>query len=158
MKHSVYLDTTIISYLVDERESIKNFIDVTNQWWKTQRKFFHVYLSVETLAELREGDYPQKEKATRLAESIEVLPRVKDVEEVAEIYIKNSLMPKYLRGDAVHLAYASVYKMDFLLTWNCKHLANANKKIHIRKINTKLGLFVPEIITPLELFKEDEDV
>jgi len=64
-------------------------------------------------------------------------------------------MPKDLKGDAVHLAYTSVYKIDFLLTWNCKHLANANKKPHIRKINTNLGLFIPEIITPLELFQEE---
>jgi hypothetical protein len=64
-------------------------------------------------------------------------------------------MPDDLRGDAIHLAYASVYKIDFLMTWNCKHLANANKRLHIRKINTKLGLFIPDIITPLELFKEE---
>jgi predicted nucleic acid-binding protein len=155
MKKSVYLDTTIFSYLVDERESIRNFIDVTKDWWETQRDNYNVYLSIETLAELREGDYPRKEKAIRLAETIEVLPRVDEIEEIAEIYIKNYLMPNDLRGDAIHLAYASVYKIDFLMTWNCKHLANANKKLHIRKINTKLGFFIPDIITPLELFEED---
>lgn len=155
MRQSVYLDTTIFSYLFDKRESLKNFIDVTNDWWKTQRKYYKLYLSIETLAELREGNYPQKEKSVRLAETIEVLPRVEDIEEIADIYIKNYLMPDDLEGDAIHLAYASVYKIDFLLTWNCKHLANANKKLHIRKINTKLGIFIPEIITPLELFKEE---
>lgn len=155
MKQSVYLDTTIISYLIDERNSLKNFIEVTKEWWNTQKDFYNVYLSVETLAELREGNYPKKEKALRLAESVEVLPRVNEIEEVAEIYIQHFLMPNDMQGDAIHLAYASVYKIDFLLTWNCKHLANANKKAHIRKINTKLGLFIPEIITPLELFKED---
>ena len=154
MKQSVYLDTTILSYLFDRRESLKNFIDVTKEWWETQREYYNLYLSIETLAELRGGNYPQKEKAVRLAETIEVLPRVEDIVEIAEIYIKNYLMPNDLKGDAIHLAYASIYKIDFLLTWNCKHLANANKKIHIRKINTKLGIFVPEIITPLELFKE----
>jgi predicted nucleic acid-binding protein len=138
MKKSVYLDTTILSYLLDERESIKNFIEVTKEWWETQREHYNVYLSVETLAELREGNYPQKEKTTRIAETIEVLPRVGEIEEIAEIYIQNFLMPNDLRGDAIHLAYASIYKIDFLLTWNCKHLANANKKFHIRKINTKL--------------------
>ncbi len=66
-------------------------------------------------------------------------------------------MPLKLEGDAFHLAYASVYKIDFLLTWNCNHLANANKKQHIRVINTKLGLSTPEIITPLELFEETEN-
>ncbi len=53
-----------------------------------------------------------------------------------------------------HLAYASYYKIDFLLTWNCNHLANANKKQHIRIINTRLNLPTPETITPLELFTE----
>ncbi|MGR3218700.1 MAG: type II toxin-antitoxin system VapC family toxin, partial [Candidatus Anammoxibacter sp.] len=57
-------------------------------------------------------------------------------------------------GDAVHLAFASYFKIDFLLTWNCNHLANANKKQHIRILNTKLNLNIPEIITPLELFPE----
>ena len=63
-------------------------------------------------------------------------------------------MPKDEMGDALHLAYASFYKIDFLLTWNCNHLANANKKQHIRILNNRLNLFVPEIITPLELFTE----
>jgi predicted nucleic acid-binding protein len=155
MKKSVYLDTTIFSYLIDERDSIRNFIDVTKEWWETQRKYYDTYVSIETLAELREGDYPKKEEATRLAETIDVLSRIPEIEEIAEIYIENYLMPNDLKGDAIHLAYASLYKIDFLMTWNCKHLANANKKLHIRKINTKLGLFAPDLITPLELFKEE---
>jgi len=63
-------------------------------------------------------------------------------------------MPRVLKGDALHLAYASFYKMDFLLTWNCNHLANANKKQHISIINTRLKLFTPEIVTPSQLFTE----
>jgi hypothetical protein len=65
-------------------------------------------------------------------------------------------MPKSLLGDAIHLAYASFYRIDFLLTWNCNHLANANKKRHIQVLNDRLGLFTPEIITPMELFEEEE--
>ena len=101
------------------------------------------------------GKYPNKKTAINIAESIEILPRTDEIREIAEVYIENFIMPKNYEGDAIHLAYSSLYKIDFLLTWNCKHLANANKKLHIRKINTKLGLFIPEIITPLELFKED---
>ena len=55
------------------------------------------------------------------------------------------------------MVYASFYKIDFLLTWNCNHLANANKRQHIRVINTRLNLLTPEIITPLELFSENVD-
>ena len=60
------------------------------------------------------------------------------------------------RGDALHLALASFYKCDFLLTWNCTHLANANKFGHIRRINVMLGLNVPLLVTPLELLGEFE--
>ena len=65
-------------------------------------------------------------------------------------------MPADPRGDALHLALASFYKCDFLLTWNCTHLANANKFGHIRRINVMLGLNVPLLVTPLELLGEFE--
>jgi len=55
------------------------------------------------------------------------------------------------------LAYASFYKIDFLLTWNCNHQANASKRQHIRVINARLNLPTPEIVTPLELFSEKTD-
>lgn len=64
-------------------------------------------------------------------------------------------MPSRDMGDAVHLAYASYYKCDYLLTWNCEHLANANKTIHLKVVNTRLGLFVPEIVTPDNLLGEE---
>lgn len=79
-----------------------------------------------------------------------------EVEKAAEVYVKRLLMPNDVEGDAIHLAYASYYKIDFLLTWNCKHLANASKRQHIRAVNALLGLYVPEITTPLELFAGDE--
>ena len=81
---------------------------------------------------------------------------IEDVVENAVLeYLKHQLMPSDPGGDALHLAVASVHRCDFLLTWNCSHLANANKFIHIRKINERLGLFVPTLITPLELLGED---
>lgn len=58
-------------------------------------------------------------------------------------------------GDALHLALASFYRCDFLVTWNCKHLANANKFGHIRRVNNDLGLFVPLLVTPMELMEGD---
>ena len=61
-----------------------------------------------------------------------------------------------LAPDALHLALASFHKCDFLLTWNCAHIANANKFEHIRIINARLGLFVPALVTPIELCAEDK--
>jgi len=157
MEKSVYLDTTILSYLFDERDELKTYTEITFKWWQTQRGKYDIFLSEETLAELNYGDYPNKPKILDEALKIEVLPFNNIVKDVAQFYINNFLMPLKLEGDAFHLAYASVYKIDFLLTWNCNHLANANKKQHIRIINTKLGLSTPEVITPLELFEETEN-
>jgi len=66
-------------------------------------------------------------------------------------------MPNDPTGDALHLAIASYHQCDFLLTWNCKHLANANKFQHIKQINTRLGLSAPTLITPLELLGDNYD-
>ncbi|MDI6795245.1 MAG: hypothetical protein QME81_20685, partial [bacterium] len=90
------------------------------------------------------------------ASTLQLLPPDNQIIEIAQTYIDHYLMPQSLKGDALHLAYASFYKMDFLLTWNCNHLANANKKQHIAILNTRLHLAVPEIITPLQLFHEEE--
>ncbi len=73
------------------------------------------------------------------------------IEEIIEAYVRHKLMPQDPLGDALHLALASHHKCDFLLTWNCKHLANANKFDHIKRINTILGIYVPKLVTPLEL-------
>jgi hypothetical protein len=80
----------------------------------------------------------------------------KEIDQIVKFYIDNFVMPKSFVGDAVHLAYASFYNINYLLTWNCNHLANANKRKHIQVINGRLGLTTPEIITPLELFNEKE--
>jgi predicted nucleic acid-binding protein len=155
MKKRVYLDTTIPSYYFEERQNLEFETKITKQWWKEEKKNYQLCLSEETLLELNKGDYPNKEKAIKLIKGIKILPLVDDIFEIAQIYIKNLIMPRKLEGDAIHLAYTSYYKIDFLLTWNCNHLANANKKEHIRIVNTKLNLSTPEIITPLELFTEE---
>jgi len=154
LKKTVYLDTTIPSYLFDERDSMRTYIDITKKWWSDERQHFNLWISEETIAELSTGNYPNKTQILDLVSEIPVLPTDKSLVDIVKTYIGNYLMPQTLTGDAVHLAYASYYKMDFLLTWNCNHLANANKKQHIRIINNRMNLFTPEIATPLELFTE----
>ncbi len=154
MKKSVYLDTTIPSYYYDKRSELKYPCEITRKWWKEERRNYDIFISFETIAELNRGNYPRKEEILEFVNAIEQLDQSRDIKNIVEHYIKNTLMPKDVRGDAVHLAYASYYKIDFLLTWNCNHLANANKKQHIKIINSQLDLFTPEIITPLELFTE----
>lgn len=154
MRKSVYLDSTIPSYLFDERESIRLHCDITKKWMDEESRNFEIFVSLETIAELSNGEFPKKNDILEFVKTIERLEPNPEIAKIVAIYIENSLMPKDEQGDAVHLAYASFYKIDFLLTWNCNHLANANKKQHIRIINTRLNLYTPEIITPLELFSE----
>ena len=141
----------------DERESIKLHCDITRKWWEEESKNFDIYVSLETIAELDSGNYPRKNEILEFAREIEQLEPNPEIRNIVEFYIQNTLMPLDEQGDALHLAYTSYYKIDFLLTWNCNHLANANKKQHIRIINARLNLFIPEIITPLELFTEREE-
>ena len=89
--------------------------------------------------------------------AIPVLEINPDVVAAAEVYILRHVMPAYPSADRLHLALASHYRRDFLLTWNCQHLANANKFRHIRVVNNLLGLFVPVLTTPFELLTWVDD-
>lgn len=157
MKEKVYLDSTVPSYYFDRRESLKAFTEVTRKWWSEMASYYELYIADAVLQELNSGNYPRKREIIELVSTIPLLPLTPDLEQVVEFYITNYVMPRSLVGDAVHLAYASYYDIQYLLTWNCNHLANANKRKHIRVINGRLGLSTPEIVTPLELFKEEDD-
>ncbi len=74
-----------------------------------------------------------------------------EILEVAQVYWKHKLMPRLPVRDAFHLAVASFYHMDFLLTWNCIHLANVNKMKHLMRINQLLNLPSPQLVTPAQL-------
>ena len=76
------------------------------------------------------------------------------IDEIVQTYVESLLTPQQPTADAVHLALASFYGCDVLLTWNCVHLANPNKFRHIQSINKRLKLAVPAVITPLELLGE----
>lgn len=109
------------------------------------------------LNELSEGKPERRAERLALLGDTPLLPIDAAVLEIVQAYIRHKLMPADPGGDALHLAVASYHKGDFLLTWNCRHLANANKFGHIRRVNTTLGLFVPALVTPLELLGGSDD-
>jgi transposase-like protein len=155
----VYIETTIPSFYHEVRTEPEMVARRmwTRQWWDEQRFAFDLLSSDAVVDELERGDHPVKEGALSLIEPLELLPIESEVVEVATAYIQHKLMPNDPLGDALHLALASYHKCDFLLTWNCRHLANANKFGHIKRINTILGLFVPTLVTPLELLGGTDD-
>lgn len=151
MKQSVYLDTTIPSYYVDERPSLAVHIERTREWWDRESEFYEVFISPFVIRELEESTFPNQKAALDLTNGLPLLAPDPSIEEIVQAYVESYLMPRSDERDAIHLAFASYYKIDFLLTWNCAHLANVNKRKHIEQANRRLGLFVPSIVTPLEL-------
>lgn len=161
MKPTVYIETTIPSFYHETRTDAAAVArqQWTRQWWDKHRRNYELFTSVAVLGELQSEDYPEQkqEKCLVLMGELPLVAVEPEVIDIVQIYIEHKVMPRDPAGDALHLALASYHKCDFLLTWNCQHLANANKFGHIRRVNTLLGLFVPDLVTPLELLGEDEN-
>jgi PIN domain len=149
----VYIETTIPSFYHEVRTSpdIVARRDWTRRWWDEERDRYRLVTSEAVLDELEGGIREHAEARLGLVAAIPLLPIETGIAEIVAAYIRHQLMPADPGGDALHLALTSYHKCDFLLTWNCLHLANANKFGHIRRVNTMLGLFTPTIVTPLEL-------
>ena len=156
MASTVYIETTIPSAYVTERSDpgSRHRKAVTRDWWERQLDMYESWTSDAVLLELEQGNWPGKSNAVQLVESIKRLDIDEEVIAVARRYVEEQLVPRDIAGDAVHLAVACVYEMGFLLTWNIRHLANPNKLDHLTVINRKLGLLVPQIVTPEALWLE----
>jgi predicted nucleic acid-binding protein len=158
-QRTVYIETTIPSFYHEVRSEPDMVArhQWTREWWNENRLAYDIVSSDAVVDELERGDHPVKEDALSLIEQVELLSIEDEVAEIVDAYIKHKVMPNDPTGDALHLALASFHKCDFLLTWNGRHLANANKFGHIRRINTILGLYVPTLVTPLELLGGADD-
>ncbi|MBI3986105.1 MAG: type II toxin-antitoxin system VapC family toxin [Lentisphaerae bacterium] len=154
---SVYIETSIPSFFYETRQEPEMVArrTWTREWWDRYRDGYELVTSEGVVAELEEGEYPTQADAVALVAGLPRLDMPDTIADIVDTYISNHLMPQERLGDALHVALASYHKCDFLLTWNCSHIANANKFEHMRIINTRLGLFVPALVTPMELCTED---
>jgi predicted nucleic acid-binding protein len=154
---TVYIETSIPSTYFEQRTAPKMVArrDWTRDWWDNHRQRYHLVTSDPVFDELTRADHPLKQEKLDLLAGVELLEIPDDIGEIVEVYLQRYVMPRDPTGDALHLALASYHKCDVLLTWNCQHLANLNKLGHIRRVNTLLGLHVPQLVTPLELLGED---
>jgi predicted nucleic acid-binding protein len=153
----VYIETTIPSYYYDARPNVAQKHRSTRIWWDEHRQDFELTTSPAVIAELKSGNHSQKSEKLALVASLPILRPGKEIADIIAVYIRQFVMPSEPVADAAHLAFASYYGCDVLLTWNCAHLANASKYVHIRTVNQKLGLPAPLITTPLQLMGVDLD-
>ncbi len=158
VKPRVYVETTIASFYHETRTApdILARHEWTRHWWSEALGNYELVSSEVVLDELKNGPSERSADWLELVRDLPLLPIETAITEIVESYMRHRLMPAS-PGDALHLALASYHKCDFLVTWNCRHLANANKFGHIRRVNTALGLFVPAIVTPLELLGGSDD-
>ncbi len=148
-----YVETSVPSFYLDDRPepAIVARRDWTRQWWDGPARNCELVTRVAVLDELTAGSPERSADRLALVHDLALLTIEPAIAEIVKAYVRQRVMPADPEGDALHLALASFHKCEFLVTWNCRHLANANKFGHIRRVNTLLGLFVPALVTPLQL-------
>ncbi|MCL4192998.1 MAG: type II toxin-antitoxin system VapC family toxin [Thermoguttaceae bacterium] len=158
-KPRVYVESTIPSFYYETRlaPDVLARREWTRRWWQDARARYELVTSPAVLGELSLGIPERSAERLSLIQDLPLLAVESEIAEIVAAYIRHKVMPANPAGDALHLAIASYHKCDFLATWNCQHLANANKFGHIRRVNTLLGLFIPGLVTPLELLGNDYD-
>ena len=148
----IYIDTSIPSsyYTLRTDEDALAKQRMTRQWWNEYANQFSLTSSVAVIGELTRGRSEATQMRRALIESIELLPITNQIQQIAQIYIDKLIMPQDPHGDALHVAIASFYDVNALLTWNFSHIANPNKIHLIQRINHELGLSTPDLTAPLD--------
>jgi len=154
MRRSLYLESTIPSYLVavPSRDLlIAAHQQVTADWWRTRRIGFSLYVSQFVLDEIGRGDPEVAKRRLNAVKGIPLLDITDKVLDLAAGFLALRIIPRKAGTDAVHIALAAVHGVDFLLTWNCKHIANAAIIRDIEAVCRMRGFQCPVICTPEEL-------
>ena len=158
MAKTVYVETSIISYLTakpsrDVRAAA--WQQITTQWWEQERTKYELYGSALVTAEAGLGDPVAARRRLQVLADLSELAADDAVEQLAARLMAGGGVPATAEGDALHIAIAAAHEMDYLLTWNCRHIDNAATKPIVRSICAVAGHTCPEICTPLELLSED---
>ncbi|MEO7841153.1 MAG: type II toxin-antitoxin system VapC family toxin [Anaerolineales bacterium] len=156
MKPKVYVETSVISYLT--ARSSRDIIVAANQqatqeWWHTRKPDFDIYISQLVIQEANSGDAEAISKRQEVLDTLALLDISGEAVALAENLVKQRAIPEQAAEDALHIALAAVNGMDYLVTWNFKHIANAAMRANVELV-CRLNDYEPPIIcTPLELME-----
>lgn len=154
MKEIVYIETSFVSLLVADPSrdvSMAGNQQVSRDWWRWRRSNFACVTSDETLVEAARGDARQARLRLEVLAGLLSLPTSPATAELAQQFLDTGTLPPAAKVDAVHLAVATLAAADYLLTWNCRHLANAQILRRLEREASKHGWVLPKVCTPLEL-------
>ena len=154
MSETVYIETSILGYLTARPSRdiiVAANIEITREWWNTRRSDFQLYSSQAVLKETTQRDAKIASQRLEILSNLLLLNLNHSVLDLAEQFLGRSNLPAKADIDAVHIAVATVHGMDYLLTWNCKHIANAQIQRKLAEISIDFGYELPILCTPYEL-------
>ncbi|MFM6326111.1 MAG: type II toxin-antitoxin system VapC family toxin [Microcystis panniformis] len=154
MSETVYIETSVIGYLT--ARSTKNLIiaaniEITREWWEFRRNDFILYTSEAVLEEVAKGDTAIASPRLDILRDFPLLALNDAAQDLAKQFLTRSNLPPKAKVDAIHIVAATVHGMDYLLTWNCKHIANAQIQGKLAEITLGCGYVLPILCTPNEL-------
>jgi predicted nucleic acid-binding protein len=156
MKPSVYVETSVISYLTAQPSRdlvVAAHQQITAEWWKQALPQLDVFVSSVVLEEIGRGDPDAAQRRAEAVSAFEVLEVMPEVRDLADCYFAAIDLPERARADAYHLALAVWHGMDYLVTWNCTHIAGGKVKLIVQRVNAAQGIESPIICTPEELME-----
>ncbi len=152
MKQSLYLETSVIGAYLDNGEPFRR--DLTIRWWEHEMPDYRAVVSPLVERELERVAEPHRSSYLNLIGKLEQVELTEEATILAEGYVSRGIFHRKYIADALHVAIASVHKVDYLVTWNFGHLANVRRQARIKLFNTAAGFYVPMIVTPEFLVSE----
>jgi hypothetical protein len=157
---TVYIETSIISYL--RQKPSAHVVTaarqlLTHRWWNDERHDYELVTSQYVIDEASGGDPTLAAERLATLDDIPLLPAAVEVPQIANEILSAGVLPAKAQVDALHIAAVAHYRIQYLLTWNCKHIANAKILPHIHRVLTDLGIPIPIICTPEELLGDDAE-
>jgi predicted nucleic acid-binding protein len=151
---SVYLETTVVSYYTarPSRDIVQlAHQEITRRWWQLAHRRFDLFISELVIEEASAGDSNAAKHRLEVISRFTMLQLNEAVEGLTVAYMNGLNLPAKYARDAAHVAVAAIHGMDYLVTWNCTHIANGEIIRKIIRINEQLGFATPIICTPEEL-------
>ena len=159
MEPTVYIETSIVSYLAarPSRDLITAaHQQLTTQWWATRRPAFRLHISELVVQEVSDGDPDSARQRLAFLEGIPAIAVTAAALSFARSLLENRVVPRSAETDALHIAVAAAGGMEYLLTWNCRHIANAQIRGKIEELARLHGFEPPILCTPEELMESDQ--
>lgn len=153
---SVYLETTVISYLAARPSRdiiVAGHQEATREWWEGSRNRYAIYISDAVMLEIERGDKDAVARRKELVREIKVLTLTSEVEQLIVEYGVGLGLRGKAKADVAHLAFAVAYEIDFLATWNMKHIASIETMHRFQELNEASGRMSPTIVTPESLIE-----